>query len=75
MYILFYIYIFLYLNYFLSYVNDEKKTAEGYTADGFWKSGDLAVLNEDGTLRLIFLNFWIKPDRIFFSELWADQRT
>ena len=36
---------------FYRYVNEEQKTKEGYTADGYWKSGDLGILLENGALK------------------------
>ena len=44
---------------FYSYVNDEQKTKDGYTDDGYWKSGDLATIPEDGTLKCVFFLFLI----------------
>ena len=39
------------LTWFYRYVNEEQKTKEGYTADGYWKSGDLGILLENGALK------------------------
>jgi len=37
---------------FKGYVKDEEKTKESYTKDGYWKTGDLAQVREDGTLQI-----------------------
>ena len=36
---------------FQGYVDDEQKTKESFTKDGFWKTGDLAIVREDGYLQ------------------------
>ena len=36
---------------FQGYVADEEKTRQSFTQDGFFKTGDLAMVNEDGTVR------------------------
>ena len=36
---------------FQGYVGDEAKTKESFTKDGFWKTGDLALVREDGCLQ------------------------
>lgn len=33
-------------------MKDEEKTKESYTKDGYWKTGDLAQVREDGTLQI-----------------------
>ncbi|CAG5113208.1 Oidioi.mRNA.OKI2018_I69.chr2.g7335.t1.cds [Oikopleura dioica] len=37
---------------FNGYVNDDEKTKESFTEDGFFKTGDLALLREDGMLKI-----------------------
>jgi len=36
---------------FQGYVKDEEKTKESFTKDGYFKTGDLAIVNENGTVR------------------------
>ena len=40
---------------FQGYVGDEEKTKESFTEDGFWKTGDLALIREDGYLQYTLL--------------------
>jgi len=37
---------------FTGYINDEEKTKESFTEDGFFKTGDLAMLREDGMIKI-----------------------
>ena len=38
---------------FDGYVNDEEKTKESFTKDGWFKTGDLASMRPDGFLKLV----------------------
>ncbi|KAL7719638.1 Long-chain-fatty-acid--CoA ligase [Entamoeba marina] len=38
---------------FTHYFNDEESTKEAFTDDGFFKSGDIGVLNDDGTISVV----------------------
>lgn len=38
---------------FDGYVNDEEKTKESFTKDGWFKTGDLALMRPDGFLKLV----------------------
>ena len=36
---------------FQGYVKDEEKTKENFTSDGWWKTGDLAIVRPDGAVK------------------------
>lgn len=40
-------------NVFLGYYNDEQKTKEAMTPDGFYKTGDVGVMDDDGFVTII----------------------
>lgn len=37
----------------LGYYNNPEKTAEEFTKDGFWKSGDIGIMDEDGFITIV----------------------
>jgi long-subunit acyl-CoA synthetase (AMP-forming) len=40
-------------NVFLGYVNDEIATKNSFTEDGYFKTGDMALVRKDEALRLV----------------------
>lgn len=52
---------------FKGYINDEQKTKESFTKDGYFKTGDLAFVREDKHLK------WVKypaRNKVFFLKKW-----
>ena len=39
--------------FYSGYVKDKAKTEESFTKDRFWKTGDLALVRDDGALKIM----------------------